>query len=183
MATPPISPRSLEPNPTTEMQLDPKESSLDSAPIDALQPEDHSMIDADPQSDEAVPSGSEEVQPVHVTVPLDSAQRTTPIHPSLNMLKMPDQQDAYPVHPTTLQPLSRDLLVSYLPEIMQQYRTAQDAAVARDELARQMKTIAEENLRRRDDIDREIQNATKQRDMERRVYNKMMDAKRMRSMS
>lgn len=137
-------------------------------------------MDDEPMPDYRIISATDHPE---ITIPLDSDQRTTPIHPLLPMFKMPSPstKEQRPLHPNTLEPLTDEIISTELAELRAKYKTPEAAAHARDELAAQMKTIADEVMRRRDEIDREIEKATKQRDMERRVYNKMMDAKRARS--
>ena len=125
-------------------------------------------------------------------VPLDSAQRVEPIHPAVPEVKMPfdipnsadsvasDPQTksqgvihsaASMLNPVTLSPFTVEELRSHHVEtLLHQYTSAEAANKARDDTAKELRKLLDENERKRKDIEREMEEKEKTREIERKVY-------------
>lgn len=108
-------------------------------------------------------------------IPLDAPQRVQPIHDSLPNIKLPaatsDAPDPVTLHPVTLRPLTHsDLKAANFDALRAQYDTPEAAAKAREDAVREVKKIMDENERKVRDIEREMDEKEKTRDIERKVY-------------
>lgn len=130
-------------------------------------------------------------------VPLDSTRRTQPIHPSIPEVKLPSnrivdapatsagdgngagssQQDPNPttLNPITLQPFTVDeLRLHNIESLLRQYSTPEAAKKALDDTATELRKLIDENDRKSKEIEREMEEKEKTREIERRVYAKKL---------
>ncbi|KAJ9608375.1 hypothetical protein H2200_007363 [Cladophialophora chaetospira] len=127
-------------------------------------------------------------------VPLDSPLRTTPIHPSLPSIKVPDTTTTTPnINPITLQPFTEtDLSKHGYEKLRAQIFASPSAAAAtsnpevltaqqkaeisrlRDETANALKQKLDEREARVREIEREMEEKEKIREVERKVFRKKL---------
>jgi len=116
--------------------------------------------------------------------PLDSPLRTTPLHPDLPGIKVPSESTAQNLNPVTLRPFTLDELKDLgFEALVEKYvggasglndgGNKEEARSERDDLARQLREKLEENERKRAEIEREMDEKEKIRDVERRVFEGM----------
>ncbi|KAJ5246156.1 hypothetical protein N7468_001139 [Penicillium chermesinum] len=78
-------------------------------------------------------------------VPLDSAIRTTPIHPDLPEIQVPGEPlPSYHYHPITCQPMDEDAIREELEKLRQEYPTREAALRAQELAAKEAKRRIEE---------------------------------------
>lgn len=134
-------------------------------------------------------------------VPLDSPLRTTPIHPSIPAVKMPNTASSNEanINPVTLQPFSEAELAKYgFEKLRAQIVTATAAAMVdksetsaangltekekeelqrmKDETAAHLKHKLDERENKVREIEREMQEKEKIREVERKVFRKKLGA-------
>lgn len=122
-------------------------------------------------------------------IPLDSSLRTEPIHPLISEVKLssnvniPSTDTAMhnstsnfkapitTLNPITSQPFTDDELRAHkLESLLSQYPTPDMAMRARDDTAAELRKILDENERKNREIDRELDEKEKTREIERKVY-------------
>lgn len=108
------------------------------------------------------------------TLPLSSPARQRPIHDSLPAVKVP-VGDLKPCqyHPVTGEPFSADdLQHPLLREMLEKYKDAapEEVQKARDEAIREVKTIMEENEVKAREIERDMEEKERVREIERKVF-------------
>ena len=133
-----------------------------------------------------------------IIVPLDSATRQVPIHPDLPSIKVPGDNPnlkPYQYHPVTCEPLTNDDLTHHnkatstsgstsssapgpnLQQLQKQFPTPEAAERALVETVREVKMKLEESEEKRKELEREMEELKKTREMERKVYEKMKEGK------
>lgn len=140
---------------------------------------------------------SNNVKAAALTVPLDSVQRTQPIHPLLPEIKLftkyvvpnhdtvADNNDVTGLptqafHPVTLNPLTlqpftiEDLHSHNLESLLRQFPTQEAAKKALDDTAKELRKLIDDNDRKTKEIEREMDEKEKTRQIERRVYAKKL---------
>ena len=131
-------------------------------------------------------------------VPLDSTTRQVPIHPDLPSIKVPgDNPDLkpYQYHPVTCEPLTNDDLTHHhkatsisgsnpssapgpnIQQLQKQFPTPEAAERALIEAVREVKMKLEESEEKRKEVEREIEELKKTREIEKKVYEKMKEGK------
>jgi len=112
------------------------------------------------------------------TIPLDSSLRTTPIHPSLLGIKV--SGGASPnTNPLTLQPFTESELAQHgYAQLRTQFTPAdkEELAQLRAETAALLKQKLDERETKMRDIQREMDDKEKIREVERKVFRKKLDA-------
>lgn len=108
------------------------------------------------------------------TLPLSSPARQRPIHDSLPAVKVP-VGDLKPCqyHPVTGEPFTPDdLQHPLLREMLEKYKDAapEEVQKARDEAIREVKTIMEENEVKAREIERDMEEKERVREIERKVF-------------
>lgn len=127
-------------------------------------------------------------------VPLNSSLRVQPIHAAVPEVRVPVHAASKPsadvtdakfedvgqkassiLHPVTLQPFSVDELRSHnLESLLRQCPNAEAADKAREEAARELRKLIDENERKSKEIEREMEEKEKTREIERKVYNRKL---------
>lgn len=130
-------------------------------------------------------------------VPLESTTRQVPIHPDLPSIKVPADNPnlkPYQYHPVTCEPLTSDDLTHHKPsfssastsnpatgptlqQLQKQYPTPEAAERALAEAVREVKMRLEEGEEKRKEVEREMEELEKMREVERKVYGRMKDGK------
>jgi hypothetical protein len=130
-------------------------------------------------------------------VPLDSTTRKVPIHPDLPSIKVPADNPSlkpYQYHPVTCEPLTNDDLTHHKPssssastsnpttgptlqQLQKQYPTPEAAERALVEAVREVKMRLEAGEERRKEVEREMEELEKTREVERKVYVRMKEGK------
>lgn len=108
-------------------------------------------------------------------MPLDSSLRTEPIHPLIMEVKLsPANIPNAPLstlNPITLRPFTIDELRAHkLESLLSQYPTPEAAAKARDDTATELRKLLDENERKNKEIDHELEEKEKTREIERKVF-------------
>lgn len=126
-------------------------------------------------------------------IPLDSSLRTEPIHPLITEIKLSpnvnisstetnmysstgnSKTSLTTLNPITCQPFSLDDLRAHkLETLLNQYPTPDMALRAREDTAAELRKILDENERKNKEIDRELDEKEKTREIERKVYAKRL---------
>ena len=131
---------------------------------------------------------------VQGVTPLDSELRVQPLHPSIPEVKLPrkvesettsasatdenqrEQQglgspSSTTLNPITLQPFTlEELRMHNIDALMRQYSTPEAARKAREEAAKDLRKLLDENDVNTKEIDREMEEKEKTREIERKVY-------------
>jgi hypothetical protein len=130
-------------------------------------------------------------------VPLDSTTRQVPIHPDLSSIKVPADKvnlKPYQYHPVTCEPLTNDDLTHHKPssgsastsnpatgptlqQLQKQYPTPEAVERALAEAVREVKMRLEEGEEKRKEVEREMEDLEKMREVERKVYGRMKEGK------
>lgn len=124
-------------------------------------------------------------------IPFDSSLRTEPIHPLISEIKLSpnvniattdtdtamhnstsnSQAPLTTLNPVTCQPFTIDELRAHkLESLLSQYPTPAIAMRAREDTAAELRKILDENERKNKEIDRELDEKEKTREIERKVY-------------
>lgn len=149
------------------------------------------MLTSGADSAYADPKSTTNVQAV---TPLDSDLRVQPLHPTIPEVKLPrkvhsetttadaagenrrEQEgigspSATTLNPVTLQPFTLEELRSHnIDALLRQYSTPEAARKARDETAKELRKLLDENDVKTKEIDREMEEKEKTREIERKVY-------------
>lgn len=131
---------------------------------------------------------------VQAVTPLNSDIRVQPLHPMIPEVKLPrkvenesasattsadkekeqrglDTPSATTLNPITLQPFTLEELHSHnIEALLRQYSTPEAARKARDETAKELRKMLDENEVKTKEIDREMEEKEKTREIERKVY-------------
>lgn len=123
-------------------------------------------------------------------VPLDSAVRQNPIHPDLLSIKVPASSaegsslslKSYQYHPVTCEPLTTEDLKDHktnltLQQLAKQYPTPETADKALAETVREVKMRIEESEEKRREVDREMEDLEKMREVERKILTRVKEGK------
>ncbi|KAJ5085803.1 hypothetical protein N7532_010574 [Penicillium argentinense] len=111
-------------------------------------------------------------------VPLDSPIRTTPIHPDLPELKLPEGPlPIYQYHPVTCQPLEEQDVRAQLEQLQQQFPDKESALRAQELAAKEAKRKIEEVSKKREQVQKAIDKKIKERDTEMKVLSKYQEVK------
>ncbi|KAJ5122089.1 hypothetical protein N7448_003220 [Penicillium atrosanguineum] len=111
-------------------------------------------------------------------VPLDSSIRTSPIHPDLTEIQVPEEPlPAYRYHPVTCQPIEEQDFQAELEKLRQEFPTKETALRAQEQAAKEVKRTLEEADKRKGDIQRAMDKKTKERDTEMKVLSKYQEVK------
>lgn len=122
-------------------------------------------------------------------IPFDSSLRTEPIHPLISEVKLSPHVNITTtdtamhnstsnshaplttLNPITCQPFTIDELRAHkLESLLSQYPTPTTAIRAREDTAAELRKILDENERKNKEIDRELDEKEKTREIERKVY-------------
>ena len=131
---------------------------------------------------------------VQAATPLDSDLRVQPLHPSIPEVRLPrkvenelpsaeavdrkqEEQNGLgtpsstTLNPVTLQPFTLEELRSHnIDALLRQYLAPDSARKARDEAAKELRKLLDENDVKTKEIDREMEEKKKTREIERKVY-------------
>ncbi|KAK5084709.1 hypothetical protein LTR05_005787 [Lithohypha guttulata] len=126
-------------------------------------------------------------------VPLSSTRRAVPIHPIVHEVKLPTAAGdvlttvgseglglrvqngsvslTTTLNPITLKPFTIEELRSYhLEALVRQYSTSEAAEKAREDTARDLRKMLDDNERKSKEIERDMDEKEKTREIERKVY-------------
>ena len=107
-------------------------------------------------------------------VPLDSAIRTTPIHPDLPEIQVPGEPlPSYHYHPITCQPMEEEDIRAELEKLRQDFPTRETALREQEQAAKEAKRKIEEAEKKREHIQKEMDKKTKERETELKVVSKL----------
>ena len=111
-------------------------------------------------------------------IPLNSPSRTRPIHNLLPEVKVPNSElPATAYHPVTCEPLTpEDLTYHKFQALQKQYNTPESARVARDEAVAELRRKLEDRDRKEREIEKEITQIEKTREIERKVFERQQQA-------
>lgn len=112
---------------------------------------------------------------------LDAATRVQPIHVTIPEVKLPvsissESQDGavkstHLLHPVTGQAFSHDeLRANGMESLLRQYPDTESATKAREDSVRELRKLLDDNERKTKEIEREMEEKEKTRDIERKVY-------------
>ncbi|OAX83548.1 hypothetical protein ACJ72_02093 [Emergomyces africanus] len=139
-----------------------------------------SHLPPSPPSEPRSPEG-----PAHTAaepVPLDSAVRTTPIHPLLPEIRVPSEPlPPHRYHPVTCIPLDAVEIRTQLQSLRKEYSTSVAALKGQEEIAKEVKRRMKEAEDKRDNLQRLMKRKTEERDTERRVFEKIKKEKESKS--
>lgn len=111
-------------------------------------------------------------------VPLDSSIRTTPVHPDLTEIRVPnDPLPAYRYHPITCQPIDEEDVRTQLELLRQEFPTKETALRAQEQAAKEVKRKIEEAEKKREQVQKAIDKKNKERDTELKVLSKYQEVK------
>lgn len=111
-------------------------------------------------------------------VPLSAPIRTTPIHGLLPDIRVPSEPlPPHRYHPVTCTPIDSVQHKSQLQQLQKEYPTAQAAAKAQSELAKDVIQRIEESKAKTDSIQKQMKRKKEERDTERRVFSKIKKEK------
>ncbi|PGH17351.1 hypothetical protein AJ79_01235 [Helicocarpus griseus UAMH5409] len=131
-----------------------------------------SQLPPSPTSEPRSPEGQS--QPTAEPVPLDSAVRTTPIHPLLEEIRVPSEPlPSHHYHPVTCTPLDTAEIRSQLQSLRKEYSTSVAAVKGQEEMAKEVKRRMAEAEEKRDNLQKLMKRKTEERDTERRVFEKI----------
>jgi hypothetical protein len=107
-------------------------------------------------------------------VPLDAPLRQVAIHPDLPQLKVPSTDlKPHQYHPVSCEPFSAEDLQHYkLPQLQKQYTTTEAALKAQAEAIQEVKSRMAEAEKRTREINHEMVEKEKERELERKIYMK-----------
>jgi hypothetical protein len=109
---------------------------------------------------------------------LDSSIRTTPIHPDLAEIKVPEGPlPTYHYDPVTCEPIKFLDYQTMLKQLEQDYKSKEAALHAQEQIARQAKEKIETAQRKREDVQRAMDKKVKERDTEMKVVSKFQEVK------
>lgn len=113
-----------------------------------------------------------------VAVPLDSSNRTTPIHAELAEIKVPDGPlPSYRYHPVTCQPIEPQDYQTELKQLEEEYKSQEDALSAQEQIAREVREKIASTQRKREEVQKSIDKKVKERDTEMKVVSKFQETK------
>ncbi|KAJ5130908.1 uncharacterized protein N7515_006947 [Penicillium bovifimosum] len=111
-------------------------------------------------------------------VPLDAPTRTTPIHPELANIKVPDGPlPSYCYHPVTCQPIEPKDYQTELKQLEDEYKSREAALRAQEQIAKEVKDKIASAQRKREEVQRSIDKKVKERDTEMKVVSKFQETK------
>ncbi|KAJ5183481.1 hypothetical protein N7492_001097 [Penicillium capsulatum] len=111
-------------------------------------------------------------------VPLDSAIRTTPIHPDLPEIQVPGEPlPTYRYHPVTCQPIEEEGVRDELEKLRQEFPSREVALRAQEQAAKEVKTKIENAEKKREQVQKAMDKKIKERDTELKVVSKYHQAK------
>jgi DNA repair exonuclease SbcCD ATPase subunit len=107
-------------------------------------------------------------------VQLDSPVRQVAIHPDITEVRVPNGDlKPYQYHPVSCEPLgSEDLQHHKLPQLQKQYTTPEAALKAQAEAIREVKERMAEAGKKTREINQQIEEMEKTREIERKIYMK-----------
>lgn len=112
------------------------------------------------------------------TVPLDSPIRTTPIHPDLPEIQVPEGPlPGYNYHPLSCQPLDDDDLRAELEQLRQEFPSKEAALRAQEQAAKEAKRKIEEAEKKREQVQKAVDKKAKERDTEMKILSKYQEVK------
>lgn len=123
--------------------------------------------------------GAKKAHPQAQVVPLDSSLRAEPIHTLIMEVKLPpanvSNASSTTLDPVTLRPFTIDELHTHkLESLLSQYPTPEAAAQARLDTATELRKLLDDNERKNREIDRDMEQKEKTREIERKVYAKRL---------
>lgn len=112
-------------------------------------------------------------------VPLDSSIRTTPIHPQLPEIRVP-QNGAIPsthYHPVTCEPLNIEGIQAQLQHLRKEYPSITAMLKAQEDAVKEIRQKLEEKDRKRDEIQKALDKKAKEWDVEYKILSKYQASK------
>lgn len=111
-------------------------------------------------------------------VPLDSPDRTTPIHPLLPGVRVPENPlPSYQYHPVSCLPIDVEEVRTQLRQLRRDFGTFQSALRAQEQAAREAKQKIEASETKREEVQRAIDKKIKERNTELKVLSKYTEKK------
>lgn len=128
------------------------------------------------QTENTLPSPPSES--TSVVVPLDSAVRTTPIHPDLPEIQVPGEPlPTYRYHPITCQPIEEQDVRADLEQLRREFPSREAALRAQEQAAKEAKIKIEDAEKKREQVQKAMDKKIKERDIELKVVSKYHQAK------
>lgn len=117
-------------------------------------------------------------EPASASVPLDSSIRTTPIHPDLAEIKVPEGPlPRYRYDPVTCEPIKILDYQTMVKQLELDYKSKEAALRAQEQTAKEVKEKIENAQRKREDVQRAMDKKIKERDTEMKVVSKFQEVK------
>ncbi|EED20058.1 conserved hypothetical protein [Talaromyces stipitatus ATCC 10500] len=112
-------------------------------------------------------------------VPLTSSIRTTPIHPQLPDIRIPDDAKipSTHYHPVTCEPLNIAEIQPQLQHLRKEYPSMTAMLKAREDAVKEIKQKLEEKDRKRDEIQKALDKKVKEWDVEYKILSKYQASK------
>ncbi|GIK02442.1 hypothetical protein Aspvir_006497 [Aspergillus viridinutans] len=113
--------------------------------------------------------------PLNAPVPLDSPLRTTPIHPSLPDIRVPNSPlKPHQYDPVTCAPIDLESgsIRSHLNHLRTEYPSPSAALKAQEQVAKEAKRKIQEAERKREEVQKAMDKKVKERDTEMKVLSK-----------
>jgi hypothetical protein len=136
------------------------------------------MTDARIMADDILSSPTTAQRKVHsmaTVIPLDSPSRQRPLHPELGAVKVPlGDLPASHYHPVTCEPFTvEDLQHHKFQALLKQYGTPEEARKAQEDAIREVKQRLEEAAQKTREVEKEMEEKEKTRNIERKAYQSM----------
>lgn len=108
-------------------------------------------------------------------VPLDSPHRTTPIHPSITSIRLPSDAGKTNLNPITLKPFTDAELKLYgFDKLRTSLGSKEEVGHAKEDAIKHLKDRLEEREKKAREIEHDMSEKEKIREVERKVYRKRM---------
>ena len=112
-------------------------------------------------------------------VPLDSSKRTTPIHPQLPEIRVPQNGPAPSTHyhPVTCEPLNVEEIQAQLQQLRKEHPSTTAMLKAREEAVKEIRQKLEEKEKKRDEVQKALDKKAKEWDVEYKILSKYQASK------
>jgi predicted small metal-binding protein len=134
-----------------------------------------SRLPSPPSEEENARPRSRAIDPV----PLNSSIRTTPIHPQLPEIRVP-QNNTIPsthYHPVTCEPLNIEEIQPQLQHLRKEHPSITAMRKVQEDAVKEIKQKLKEKDKKRDEVQKKLDTKAKEWDMEYRVISKYLASK------
>ena len=134
-----------------------------------------SRLPSPPSEEENLRPQSRDFDPV----PLDSPIRTTPIHPQLPEILVPENNTipSTHYHPVTCEPLNIEEIQPQLQHLRKEHPSITAMRKAREDAVKEIRQKLEVKGKKRDEVQKKLDTKAKEWDMEYRVISKYLASK------